>query len=89
VTVALALAEGLLSQPTVPFIEDLPAAHVRAFADERGLAHNTDAAGNVVVRYGTGTPLVLMAHLDHPGFHVVGDALVFKGGLMAENAKAG
>ena len=85
----LAIAEALLANPTVPFIEDLPAAHVRAFADERGLAHVTDAAGNVVVQYGTGTPLVLMAHLDHPGFHVVDEALVFKGGLMANNAKPG
>ncbi|HEX4904199.1 MAG TPA: hypothetical protein VFU93_02025 [Acidimicrobiales bacterium] len=85
----LAIAEALLANPTVPFIEDLPAAHVRAFADERGLEHATDAAGNVVVRYGSGTPLVLVAHLDHPGFHVVDDALVFKGGLMANNATPG
>lgn len=97
-TDALALAEGLLSNPTAPFIEDLPAQHVRAFADERGLRHETDAAGNVVVKYGPGvqgaprdggTPLVLVAHLDHPGFHVVGDRLVFKGGLLAANAQPG
>jgi endoglucanase len=62
---------------------------VRAFADERGLTHQTDAAGNVVVKYGTGRPLVLVAHLDHPGFHVVGDSLAFKGGLMAANALPG
>jgi endoglucanase len=95
-TDALALAEGLLSNPTAPFIEDLPAQHVRAFADERGLHHETDPAGNVVVKFGTGTPLVLVAHLDHPGFHVVGsvlgqhrDQLAFKGGLMAANALPG
>ena len=88
-TDALALAEGLLRNPTVPFIEDLPAAHVRAFADERQLEHETDASGNVVVKYGTGSPLVLVAHLDHPGFHVVGDRLAFKGGLLAENAVPG
>lgn len=96
-TEPLLLAEGLLSNPTVPFMEDLPAAHVRAFADERGLSHTTDAAGNVLVQYGTGaTPLVMVAHLDHPGFHVASsvrgqpsDELVFKGGLMAVNAKAG
>ena len=62
---------------------------MRAFADERGLAHDTDAAGNVVVKYGTGRPLVLVAHLDHPGFHVDGDRLVFKGGLLAANALPG
>jgi endoglucanase len=89
-TAALTLAEGLLSNPTVPFVEDLPADHVRAFADERGLRHETDAAGNVVVKYGSGTPLVLVAHLDHPGFHVQPDAtLSFKGGLLAENALPG
>jgi endoglucanase len=86
----LALAEGLLSNPTVPFVEDLPAAHVRAFADERDLPHETDAAGNVVVKYGTGNPLVLVAHLDHPGFHVQRDGtLAFRGGLLAENALPG
>jgi endoglucanase len=95
-TDALALAEGLLSNPTAPFIEDLPAQHVRAFADERGLVHETDAAGNVVVKFGTGTPLVLVAHLDHPGFHVVAGSvrgrpgeLAFKGGLLAANARPG
>jgi endoglucanase len=62
---------------------------VRAFADERGLHHETDAAGNVVVKFGTGTPLVLVAHLDHPGFHVLGQQLAFKGGLMAANALPG
>jgi endoglucanase len=87
--VPVAIAEALLRNPTVPFIEDLPAAHVRAFADERGLEHATDAAGNVVVQYGTGRPLVLVAHLDHPGFHVVDGALVFKGGLKAEHAVEG
>ena len=70
-------------------MEDLPTQHVRAFADERGLDNETDAAGNVVVKYGTGTPLVMVAHLDHPGFHVDGDALVFKGGLRAEHAIEG
>jgi putative aminopeptidase FrvX len=104
VTDALAIAEGLLRQPTAPFVEDLPAAHVRSFADERGLPHETDAAGNVVVKYGgpgvqggaprsEGTPLVLMAHLDHPGFLTrAGDVGVidmdFKGGLSAAHALA-
>jgi endoglucanase len=86
----------LLEQPTVPFGEELPARHIRAFADERGLHHQTDTAGNVVVKFGTGRPLVLVAHMDHPGFHVASsvhgqpaDALVFKGGLMAEHARPG
>ena len=96
----LAVAEGLLSQPTVPLVEDLPAAHVVDFARGRQhLEQSRDAAGNVVVRYhGEGAdaerPLVLVAHLDHPGFAV--DAVVggtaslsFRGGLATANAISG
>jgi endoglucanase len=96
----LAVAEGLLSLPTVPLVEDLPAAHVAAFVEDRpGLSADRDAAGNVVVRYqGQGAvaerPLVLVAHLDHPGFavdDVTGDetALTFRGGLGLASAVAG
>jgi putative aminopeptidase FrvX len=92
----LAIAEDLLANPTAPLMEDLPAAHVEAFARERGLAHGRDAAGNVLVRAGDGggRPLVLVAHLDHPGFHVDdadGEvaALSFHGGLLAEHAAPG
>ncbi len=97
----LAVAEGLLWQPTVPLVEDLPAAHVVDFADRRErLAGHRDAAGNVVVRYygeeaDAARPLVLVAHLDHPGFvveEIVGDgtvALSFRGGLATANAGAG
>jgi putative aminopeptidase FrvX len=97
---ALGLAEGLLSLPTAPLLEDLPLDHVVSWADERpGLHRAVDAAGNVVVRYeGPGAPpdrpLVLVAHLDHPGF-VVDDAagpdltLTFRGGLGAGHALPG
>lgn len=89
-----------MSQPTVPLVEDLPAAHVDDFAVTRaGLASARDDAGNVVVRYaGDGAhadrPLVLVAHLDHPGFAVEdvadGEAtLSFRGGLGLESAVAG
>ncbi len=97
----LAIAEGLLSQPTVPLVEDLPAAHVVDFARRRRhLDVDRDAAGNVVVRYhgdgaGAEHPLVLVAHLDHPGFAVDGVdddgrvSLSFRGGLATANAVAG
>ncbi len=96
----LAVAEGLLSQPTAPLLEELPAAAVLAFAEARpGLSTGRDAAGNVVVRYeGEGAdlerPLVLVAHLDHPGFavrDVAGDTatLEFRGGLAAADAVPG
>ena len=96
----LAVAEELLSLPTVPLVEDLPADHVAAFAEARpALGAERDAAGNVVVRYpgagaGADRPLVLVAHLDHPGFaveEVTGDlaALSFRGGLGLAAAVAG
>jgi len=92
---ALAIAEGLLAQPTVPYHEELAAQHCLAVATERGLPTARDAAGNVVVRYGeSDTPVVLVAHLDHPGFVVddVSDdrvAMTFHGGLVAEHATEG
>ncbi len=96
----LAVARGLLSLPTIPLVEDLPAGHVVAFAEARpGLSTKRDAAGNVTVHYhGKGAdaerPLVLVAHLDHPGF-AVGDvagetvALEFRGGLGLDSAVDG
>jgi putative aminopeptidase FrvX len=91
----LAVAEALLAHPTAPYHEGLVAEHCLSFARERGLASSTDAAGNVLVRYGDGdTPLVLVAHLDHPGFvvdTVTADraAMTFHGGLGAAHALDG
>lgn len=95
----LTIAEALLRRPTAPYHEDLPAAFCLDFAAERRLPAHRDAAGNVVVRYesagaDTDRPLVLVAHLDHPGF-VVDDvaadrvAMTFHGGLAAVNATPG
>ncbi len=99
-TSALAVAEALLSLPTAPLLEDQPAAWVEAFAAGcGGLAAERDGAGNVVVRYAgeaadPARPLVLVAHLDHPGFAVEGvdegvAQLAFRGGLSASHALAG
>jgi len=93
----LAVAEALLAQPTAPYHEDLAAAHCLAFAAERGIAAERDAAGNVLLRTGpldADRPLVLVAHLDHPGFAVdaVDDGavtLTFHGGVTAGNATGG
>ena len=97
---ALAVAERLLALPTAPLFEDRPAAWVEAFAAGRsGLAAERDGAGNVVVRYtgegaGATAPLVLVAHLDHPGFAVEATEgglveLAFRGGLAAAHALPG
>jgi putative aminopeptidase FrvX len=96
----LTIAEELLSLPTVPFMEDLPLDHVVGFADDRPrLTRTVDAAGNVLVRYDgpgadTSHPLVLVAHLDHPGFAVdevagADVSMTFHGGLVAGHARPG
>src|SRR5215213_551205 len=96
---ALDLVEDLLALPTAPFVEHLPARFVldRA-AGVDGLDAGRDAAGNVVLRAGSSgggrLPLVLVAHLDHPGFAIdaVEDGratLTFRGGVRAGVARAG
>lgn len=72
----LKIARGMLECPTAPLYEDLPAAHVRAFAAARkDLFFKVDAVGNVLLGYPArdakkADPLVMVAHLDHPGFWV-------------------
>lgn len=102
---ALDIAAGLLSQPTVPFLEGLPTQWITGFAANRGLSVRRDRAGNVLVA-NTGPkaaasgrpPLVLVAHLDHPGFVFEGErvagplesvTLAFRGGLPAAHAVEG
>jgi endoglucanase len=96
----LKIAAGILSRPTASFLEQMPAAHVRSFAARRpGLELAEDRYGNLLLKWtgGEGTespPLVLMAHLDHPGFFVKEvdgrvARLEFRGGVRAACAKAG
>jgi endoglucanase len=71
----LALARGLLVEPTAPLFEDLPKAFIRRFVQQRpALRITSDAAGNLLVQYPArgraAAPLVLVAHMDHPGFRV-------------------
>ena len=96
---ALTIAERVLRNPTVPYHEQLVAECCVQLAGELGLGAARDDAGNVVVRYDSpgadaSAPLVLVAHLDHPGFvvdAVDGDqtSLSFHGGVAAENAREG
>ncbi|MDP6529867.1 MAG: hypothetical protein QF819_00750 [Gemmatimonadota bacterium] len=96
----LSVARGLLSCPTAPFLEDSPASFVRAFARRRaGVSLAEDRYGNLAVKFpGRGRPkappLVLVAHLDHPGFVVdsVEDGLAhlsFRGGVRIRHARPG
>ena len=94
----LKIAQALMEQPTASFKESLPQGEIRSFARNRpGLKLEEDPSGNLLVKYSQGEtapPLVLVAHLDHPGFWVdkvsVGKVdLTFKGGVNAAHARAG
>lgn len=88
----LEAAAVIASQPAVPLLEQLPRAAVERLAAEAGLATHGDVVGNLIV--GEGTDLVLVAHLDHPGFAVeaVEDGMVgmvFRGGVRSGVAVSG
>jgi putative aminopeptidase FrvX len=89
------IARELLPIPTASYAEHGVLAYIRRFAEERGLGFELDRFGNGYVRHvgrrrrgGGARPLVLGAHVDHPGF-VVTEArgrrlqLEFRGGLPA------
>jgi len=88
----LEAAAAIVSQPAVPLVEHLPLAAVERLAAEAGLPIRRDPVGNLLV--GSGVELVLVAHLDHPGFVVEvieGDVvrLAFRGGVRAGVAVPG
>ena len=76
----LAHVEAMLSQPTAPYAEDGPLERVREFARDRaGFTLAVDAHANQVLswngsgRAGAAPVLAFSAHLDHPGFHYLGE----------------
>ena len=93
------LMRQIVSIPTASFLEAHVVAVLRTFAEERGLAFREVAGGNVLIEYRKGSgrrPLVLGAHMDHPGFVVtkVGASrggraleLEFRGGLGSAYGK--
>ncbi|MGQ0722816.1 MAG: hypothetical protein ACT4PE_14795 [Candidatus Eiseniibacteriota bacterium] len=96
----LRIAERLLSRPTAPCLEHGPADEVRRFAARRpSLRLSEDRYGSLLVKYpGRGRPasppLVLVAHLDHPGFVVESVRgsrvrLAFRGGVRLRHARPG
>ena len=67
------LVREVVSIPSAPYLEGGVRDYLRDFAAARGLAHEEDAYGNVRITYRRGRrrrPLVLGAHMDHPGFVV-------------------
>src|SRR5262245_21242500 len=70
----LAIAERLMRNPAAPYHEAAVRAEAEAICRECGLDCELDQFGNLLVRLRTAPkqrPLVLPAHLDHPGFEVM------------------
>jgi endoglucanase len=72
----LALAERTLSRPTAPYREGAVIAWIREFAERRPhLRLHQDRDGNLELRRvgvrRSASPLVLAAHMDHPGFRAL------------------
>ena len=90
---ALEFLARLGAQPAVAFYEHGVAAVIRGALAEIGVAWRTDGFGNIIARIagqdsGAHPPIALMAHMDHPGFEIVGrdgDYLIGKalGGVPA------
>lgn len=89
------LTREVLSIPTAAYLEGAVVRYLRRFAEERGLACSQDVYGNVSITYRRGRrrrPLLLGAHIDHPGFVVTAVkgrrlTLEFRGGLSASYGK--
>ncbi len=73
---ALDFLARLGRNPAVAFYESGVAATVLAILVELGVEHRFDEFGNIVARIPGGealaTPLAIVAHMDHPGFEIIG-----------------
>ena len=70
----LDIAGRLMRRPAAPYHESLVAEEARAICQEAGVPVRSDRFGNLYARHGAGNkgkPLVLAAHMDHPGFEIV------------------
>src|SRR5215813_13738581 len=68
------LAQRLMEHPTAPYHEHAVRDEVQKICAEHNVLHQLDAFGNLIVRLGHqsgGRPIVLAAHLDHPGFEIL------------------
>src|SRR5437867_3603046 len=91
----LGLAARVLTLPTAPYHEHQVREFVVAYCRGLGLRVELDGVGNVIVKCGRGSPggspstqrapLVLVAHMDHPGFEALGgNRAEFFGGVPKE-----
>jgi len=70
----ISIARRLMRCPSSPFHEHAVRAEVESICEEHKLGCSSDRFGNLLVelRRGKGVrPMVLVAHLDHPGFDIL------------------
>ena len=81
----------LAAQPAAAFYETGVARAATAWLRQRRVAVERDAYGNLLARAGgqAGAPLVLVAHMDHPGAHVLSRTTARLAGGVAASALAG
>lgn len=80
----LPIARRLMERPAAPYHEAAVRAEVEAICNEHELPFRRDRHGNLLIKVKRGRaprPLVLVAHLDHPGFDITGQ--LKKGHLRA------
>lgn len=68
------LASRLLRHPSAPYFERAVRAEAEKICSENGLEYECDYYGNLLIRLRSAKssrPLVLAAHIDHPGFEVI------------------
>ncbi|HUJ70820.1 MAG TPA: hypothetical protein VLZ30_01155 [Verrucomicrobiae bacterium] len=85
----LTLARRVLTLPTAPYHEQRVKAFVLEFCRQLpDVRVEQDRVGNVIARYRRGAaklPLVFVAHMDHPGFEMLGgNRAEFLGGVPRE-----
>jgi endoglucanase len=84
----LQLARQVMTLPTAPYHEHHVREFVTGYCRKLGLPVQRDRWGNVIVRYlrgGRAAPLVFVAHMDHPGFEMLGGRRAeFLGGVPKE-----
>lgn len=69
----LTIARRLMSHPAVPYHEHAVRGEIEALCREHQLECHRDRFGNLLVRLRASRvrPLVLAAHMDHPGFEII------------------
>ena len=68
------IAQRLMNCPAAPYYEQAVSREVREICSEEGLSCHADEYGNLIVSLATSNrqrPLVLAAHMDHPGFEIL------------------